>query len=368
MAGKDYYKILGVGEKATTDEIKKAYRRLAKQHHPDANPDNKQAEEKFKEISEAYDVLRDPKKRQQYDQMRRFGMGSQGFDPRGFNFNNIRTEGFRPGQGGFTFDSLGNLGGLGDLFSQFFDMGETSRRRRYGPQRGADLQVDVSIPFMLSVSGGKTRFSLEKEKTCPDCQGGGAKPGSKVEACSQCGGRGTVIIGQGGFGVSRPCPACYGRGQIIRNPCDRCRGTGMVKGCRTYTIKIPPGIENGEQIRLKGQGQQGSAGGRAGDILVSVRVTPHQFFSRRGLNVHCAVSISLAQAVQGLTLKVKTPDGRKVQLKIPPKTGDGKTFRLAGLGIVKKKKRGDQFVTVRVKIPDNPTVAEKDLIAQLGDT
>jgi len=340
MAGKDFYKI-------------------------DANPGNKQAEETFKRISEAYDVLGDTKKRQQYDQMRRFGMGGQGFNPRGFNFNNIRSGGFRPGQGGFTFEGLGNLG---DLFSQFSDMGETSRRRRYGPRRGDDMRVEVTIPFTLSVTGGKTRFSVEKEKTCPDCQGGGAKPGSKVESCSQCGGRGTVTIGQGGFGVSRPCTVCYGRGQIIQNPCDRCRGTGIVKGCRTYTTKISPGIESGKQIRLKGQGQQGNTGGTAGDILVSVRVVPHSFFSRRGLDILCTVPVSLAQAVKGMTVKVKTPDGRKVQLKIPPKTGDGKTFRLSGLGITKKKRRGDQLVTGRVKLPDNPTEAEKDLISQLGDT
>jgi len=371
MGAKDYYKILEVREGAGQDEIKKAYRRLAKQYHPDKNAGDKQAEEKFKDISQAYQVLNDSQKRQQYDQMRKFGFGGQGSDFRNFDFAGFRRTGGRPGPEEFSFEGFDLFGGLGDIFAQFFDFGDRFCQQRSGPRRGENSHVTLSIPFELSVSGGKTTFAVEKEKTCPSCDGGGAKPGSRVQTCPECGGRGIVTIGQGGFGVSRPCPRCYGKGQIIDNPCDRCRGTGIARGRRTYTIKIPAGIEDGGQIQLRGEGQPGIAGGPAGDMIVTVRVHPHRFFKRRGSDITCKVPLTLSQAVLGSKLRVKTVDGKTVQIRIPPGTQDGKTFRLSGLGLSLNGGKGDQHVTVRVQIPANPTNKEKELIeryAQMKET
>ena len=372
MGAKDFYKILGVGESAGQDEIKTAYRRLAKQYHPDANAGDKQAEEKFKEVSEAYEVLSDPKKRQQYDQMRKFGMGGgpygrgfQGFDFGNFDFGGFQRQ--RPGTGrGFKFDGFDMFGGLGDIFAQFFDMGEQTRRERSGPQRGEDLMVELSVPFEQAVAGGKSSFTVEKEKICPVCNGGGAKPGSKVQACPDCGGRGRVTISQGGFGVSRPCPKCLGKGQIITNPCDKCHGTGQVRGKRTYSIRVPPGAEDGKQIRLKKEGQPGSVGGPPGDMIIRIRTQPHRFFQRQGSDILCEVPLTLKQAVSGSKLRVKTVDGKKVELKIPPGTKDGTSFRMAGMGVSCNGKKGCQYVTVRVKIPENPSEEEKKLVEQLA--
>ena len=366
MSGKDYYKVLGVAENADAAEIKRAYRRLAKENHPDANPGNAAAEARFKEISEAYGVLSDAKKRQQYDQMRRFGgngfggAGRGGFDFGGFDFGGFQG---RPGGRGGSIDPesiFGGLGGLGSIFSQFFDLGKTPRNR--GPHRGEDIAVQIDIPFEKAALGGKSAFTIDKEKVCPVCQGGGAKPGSRVETCPECKGTGHVVLGQGGFGVSRPCPRCYGRGQIISNPCDRCHGKGQVRGKRTYNLKITPGTESGKQIRLKGEGQPGSAGRPAGDLLVTIKVTPHHFFRRQGKDILCRVPITLAQAVRGTRIRVKTIDGRKVELRIPPGTQDGTRFKLAGMGIVNGKTKGAQYVTVKVSLPESPTDEEKELI------
>jgi molecular chaperone DnaJ len=380
MAPKDYYKILGVDEKAGGAELKNAYRRLAKQYHPDANPGDKQAEERFKEISEAYEVLNDPKKRQQYDQMRKYGFsgqgfGGQGFSGQGFDFSHIdfqnidfsQFQGFNQRRksggstGGYDF-----LGGLGNIFSQFFDLGEKTRRRNYGPTKGDDIRVELTIPFDLAVSGGKTSFSVEKDKVCPVCEGGGAKPGSRVQVCPDCQGRGTVTIGQGGFGVSRPCPKCYGRGQIIQNPCDRCGGTGVAQGKRKYTVKIPAGIDNGGHIRLKGEGQSGTENAPAGDMIVTIRIRSHRFFSRKGNDVTCQIKLSLQQAVKGAKVNVKTPSGKKVRLNVPPGTQDGTSLRLPGMGISGNGGCGDQYVKVKVEIPENPTEAEKKMIERLN--
>lgn len=368
MSAKNYYQILGVGETASADDIKRAYRNLAKKYHPDANPNNKEAEEKFKDISEAYDVLGDAKKKQRYDQMRRFG-GRAGAGGQGFDFNGFP---FGAGSGGFTGKQNGNFegfdifGGLGDIFSQIFDQGEHFRQKKYGPQKGKDQHVDVNIPFELSVTGGKTTFTLVKDKECPVCQGGGAKPGSRVQTCPQCHGRGTITLAQGGFGVNRPCPKCHGKGQIIHNPCDSCNGSGQVQGKRSYSVKIQPGTVDGRVIRLKGQGIAGVAGGSAGDILVKIHVKPHRFFKREGHDIHCQIDLNLAQAVLGTTVRVKTVDNKKVQLKIMPGTQSGTMLRIPGMGIEREGRRGDQYVTVNIKIPEKLSDEEKELMEKFA--
>ena len=365
MGAKDYYQILGVGDNASQEEIKRTYRNLAKQYHPDANPGNKQAEERFKEISEAYDMLGDPKKRQKYDQMRRFGMGGQGFDFGNFDFRGFQGRGQRGGTRGFTFEGSDFFGSFGDIFSQIFDFGERTRQKQYGPRRGEDVHIDVTIPLELAVQGGKTQFGIEKEKTCSSCQGGGAKPGSQVQTCGECHGKGMITIGQGGFGVSRPCPRCYGRGQIIKNPCDRCHGTGKVRGKRNYSVKIPMGIEDGRQIRLRGQGNTGIAGGKPGDIIVHIRIQPHRFFRRRGNDIVCDIPLTLKQAVHGTKIRIKTVKGQKVELRIPQGTSDGTSFKMKGLGISQNGCKGDQYVTVHVQVPDHPSREEEALLDQL---
>lgn len=366
MGVKDYYQILGVNENVNPEEIKKVYRRLAKQYHPDANSGNKQAENRFKEVSEAYQVLSDTKKRQQYDQMRKFGMGGQGCDFGNFDFRGFGGAG-RPPKGGFSFEGYDVFGGLGNIFSQFFDSGQGNRRRDYGPRRAKNISVEIFIPFDLSVTGGKTEFSIDQERTCPSCKGGGAKPGSQVQTCTECRGLGRVSIAQGGFGVSRPCPKCYGRGQIITNPCERCHGSGQVRGKRIFRVKIPSSINDGKQIRLKGQGIPGTAAGPAGDIIVNVRVKPHHFFKREGNDINCEIPLDLEQVVNGSRVRVKTVHGKKVQLRIPPGTQDGTILRLAGMGISSNGRSGDQFVTIRIQIPNNPTKEEEALMTHLEE-
>ncbi len=364
MANKDYYKILGVNESAGTEEVKKKYRELAKKYHPDANPGDSGAEARFKDISEAYEVLRNPEKRKQYDQMRRFGAAGGGFTGQGFDFSQFgkggQGRGFTGGARGFDFDASNLFGDLGSLFSQFFDGGGQNRRK--GPHHGSDINVSLTVPFELAASGGKTSFSVEKERECPVCQGGGAKPGSRVETCPTCSGRGTVVLEQGGFGVSRTCPKCYGKGQIIYDPCDRCQGRGKITGKRTYNLKIPAGTVSGQIIRLRREGNPGEKGGKAGDMLVTVRVEKHPFFKQRGNDVICDVTVGLPEAVKDTKIKVKTIHETKALVSIPAGTRDGTVFRLSGMGIWRMDKKGDQLVRVHVKLPEHPTPEEKELL------
>ena len=354
MAQKDYYEILGVSEKAGDEEIKKAYRRLAKKYHPDANPNNKMAEEKFKEISEAHDVLSNPEKRKQYDQLRQ--MGQRGFT----GFEDVFTG--RRGKGRtFSFEDLGGFGDLGDMFSSFFDLGETTRRKRWGPQKGADLYAEVEIPFDQAISGGKTAIELKKEETCSVCGGTGAKPGTSLSTCPECGGSGMVSFAQGAFAVSRPCPRCLGRGKIISTPCPQCGGKGQTFATKRILINVPAGINDGTQLRLRGQGQPGSGGGSAGDLIVKVNMEKHRFFERRGQDVYCKITINIAQAILGSKIRVRTIDG-KVDLKIPPGTQSGTKFRLRGKGVEVNGSRGDQYVEVFVEIPKKMSEKEKKLM------
>jgi molecular chaperone DnaJ len=369
QAHKDFYETLGIGEKASTEDIKKAYRKLAKKYHPDANPGDKSAENRFKEVSEAYHILSDPKKRAQYDQMRKLGAGGyagggfQGFDL-GDLFAGARGRG-GGGGGTFTFEDLGGFGGLGSLFSNLF--GSRVRPQHQGPGKGSDIQVELEIPFELAIKGGKTTVAISKEEACAQCGGSGARPGSQSVACPECNGQGSVSFSQGGFAVSRPCPKCLGRGVLTGDPCTVCGGAGTIRRPRKYAIKIPAGISTGEKIRLRGQGEPGQGGGPPGDIIAQVRVGAHPFFRTKGANVHCTVPINIAQAVLGSKVKVKTVDGRSVELRVPSGVQNGATFRLKGMGLKKNGLKGDQFVKIDVVTPQKITEKQKKLIEEFAE-
>lgn len=359
---KDFYRVLGVAENASQDEIKKAYRKLAKQYHPDANPNDAAAAERFKEISEAYSVLSDDDKRKQYDQMRKFGgLGGLG----GF-----RPGAGRPGGGGtpggaqtFTFDDLSDFGGgIGDLFGNIFDFGKRARGGRPGgPERGENIEYAVEIPFRTAVRGGKVTIQVPVTEDCPTCSGSGAAPGATINTCPECQGKGTVTFGAGGFGVTRPCPQCRGKGKVPSQPCPTCSGAGQVRRQRAVNVTVPAGVDTGSKLRLAGQGERGEAGGPPGDLVITFRVEADTFFSRDGLDVECTIHVNLAQAVLGSKVKVRTVDGQFVVLKVPPGTQPGRRFRIKGMGVEKSGRRGDQFVKVQVDVPealDEPTRKE----------
>jgi molecular chaperone DnaJ len=365
---KDFYRILGVAENATGDEIKKAYRKLAKQYHPDANPNDPSAAERFKEASEAYSVLSDDDKRKQYDQMRKFGgFGFPGGSPFGRGTSRRGTTS-SPGTGGaenISFEDLGGLGGfggLGDIFGSIFDLGGRRRGRTQGPQRGQNIEYAVEIPFQIAARGGKLPVTIPITEECATCSGSGARPGTSPTTCPECKGSGTVTFGQGGFAVSRPCPACYGRGTIPTDPCPTCRGEGQVRRQRQIQVTVPAGVDDGSKIRLSGQGERGPGGGAPGDLIISVRVQPDRFFSREGTDVHCTVPINIAQATLGSKIRVRTLDGKRVVLSIPAGTQSGTRFRIRGQGIEKGGRRGDQLVKVQVKVPDQLDEREEQLM------
>src|SRR2546422_3864533 len=349
-AQRDYYQTLGVSETATTDEIKKAFRRLAKQYHPDRNPNNPQAAERFKEISEAHDVLSDAEQRKKYDQLRRYGaFAGSGAGGRGY--------GAPGGAGGFSADfdlsDLGSFGGLGDLFSSIFG--------RRGPDSDVEAaeegEAAVSIPFRGAALGGKVPVTLPVSEVCPTCGGNGAAPGATISTCPEYKGRGTISFGQGSFAVTRPCPVCRGKGKVPSQRCPTCQGEGEVRVEKRLMITVPPGTEDGTRVRLKGQGTRGR-----GDVVVVFHVEPDRFFRREGLDVICVVPINVAQAMLGSKIKVKTLDARRVVLRVPPGTQHGQRFRIAGQGIEKNGRRGDQYVEVHVAIPEHLTPEEQAAI------
>ncbi|MFQ5537756.1 MAG: molecular chaperone DnaJ [Gemmatimonadota bacterium] len=375
MAGsqKDYYEILGVSEKASADEIKKAYRKLAKKYHPDANPDDPRAAERFKEIGEAYGVLSDEEKRKQYDQMRKYGaFGFGGAAPGG-----ARRPGAGAGAGGFethsfSFDDLqGGFGGISDLFSSLFDMGgrrsTAGGARRSGARKGRDVEYVVEVPFLTAARGGKISVQIPVTEECATCGGTGAKPGTSLRTCTECNGTGTVSFGQGGFAVTRPCPACFGRGKIPEVPCPSCEGRGVVRQNRTIALTVPPGTDTGTKVRLSGQGERGTGGGPPGDLIITFKVQPHRFFRRDGLDIHVTVPINIVQATLGSKVRVKTIHGKKVVLTIPPGTQNGTKFRIRGQGIEKNGRRGDQYVEVKVEVPDHLSDEEKKLIEEFAE-
>ena len=359
MAAKDFYQVLGVSDSAGQGEIKKAYRRLAKQYHPDANPNNPAAAERFKEISEAHSVLSDVDKRKQYDQMRRLGA----FD--GGPTRGPRPGGTRPGPGpeagaeGFDF---GDFGGLGDIFSSIFGRG------RQEEPRSESIETVVEVPFRVAALGGKVTVNLQVTEPCPTCSGSGGAPGATWSTCPECKGRGTISFGQGGFAVNRPCPQCRGRGRIPSQPCPTCRGVGEVRTERQVNITVPPGTETGTRVRMRGQGQKAQASTPAGDLLVTFQVQPDRFFHREGLDIVCEVPLNLAQAALGTRLRVRTVDGKKVVLRIPAGTQSGRRFRIKGQGVEKNGVKGDQLVQVQVTVPDQLTPEQQDLLKQFAQS
>lgn len=357
MATQDFYQVLGVAEGASAEEIKKAYRRLAKQHHPDANPNHPAAAERFKQISEAHGVLSDPEKRAKYDQMRKLGA----FDPRRAGPSGMGGAEWPPrgAPGADAFD-FGNLG-LGDLFSSIFNRGRRDERQ------GQSVEVTVEVPFRVAVLGGKVPISVALTDGCRACAGSGAAPGATVGACPECRGRGTISFGQGGFAVNRPCPRCRGRGKLPTQPCGACGGAGEVRTQRTINLTVPAGSDSGTRIRLKGQGEPGPHGTPPGDLLVTLQVPPDRFFTRDGLDLLCEVPVNLPQALLGAQVRVRTVDGTKVLLKVPAGTQPGRKFRIKGMGVPKGGQRGDQIVAVRVTLPDQLTPEQEALVRQFAD-
>jgi molecular chaperone DnaJ len=363
---KDYYAVLGVSATATADEIKKQYRKLAKKHHPDANKSDPKAAEKFKEISEAYTVLGDAKKRAQYDEMRRLGAFG-GFSTRGGGGSRPRPGG-APDMGGAQYEDfdIGGLGGLGDLFSSMFGGGTRGGAKSKGPERGQSVEASVEIPFRTAALGGTVPISLELNEECETCHGSGGAPGSKLNTCPECKGRGTVSFGQGGFAVNRPCPMCLGRGQVPSERCHTCGGSGELRVKRTINVKVPPGSDTGTKVKFPGQGGRGRAGGPAGDLVISFTVLPDRFYKREGLDLIATVPLNIAQATLGSKVSVKTLHGKKVTLKIPAGTAAGKRFRVREQGIEHNGATGDLIVEVSVIVPEKLTPEQEKLMQEFA--
>ena len=366
---RDYYEVLGIGKNATDAEIKSAYRKLAKKYHPDLNPGNKEAEEKFKEVNEANDVLSDPQKRQRYDQF-----GFAGVDPNYAAANGGGAGGFGGGFGGVDLgDIFGDIfgGGFGGGFSGFG--GGSSTRTANVPRKGHDIQASVILTFEEAAHGCSKKITINRQDTCPDCGGTGAAKGTSPETCPDCGGRGYVVTQQRTpFGVmqsQQPCSHCGGRGTIIRNPCKTCRGTGKTAARKSLEINIPAGIDDDQNIALRGQGDAGSNGGPAGDVIVHVTVKADPMFERDGYDVTIHVPITFSQAVLGDDVEVPTVDGRIVQ-HIPEGTQSGTKFRLRGQGIqyLNGRGRGDQYVIVDVEIPKKVTRAQREALKAFEDS
>jgi len=366
---KDYYSVLGVSASATQDEIKKAYRRLAKKYHPDSNKSDPKAADRFKEISEANNVLSDAEKRKQYDEMRRLGAFG--------GFGGERTQrGGRPGGPGAPgggasprmedFD-IGGLGGLGDLFSSMFGGGGgRGGARQRGPERGDSVEVVVPVGFRVAALGGKVPVELEVNEECPTCHGNGGAPGATWKTCPECNGRGMISFGQGGFAVNRPCPMCLGRGQVPSKTCPTCKGAGEVRTRKTVNITVPSGTDTGTRVRLAGQGGKGNDGGPPGDLIITFEVSPDRFFTREGLDVIAKVPLNIAQATLGSKVSVRTLTGKKVTIRIPAGTAPGKRFRVPGQGIEKNGAKGDMIVEANITVPEKLTPEQEKMMKEFA--
>jgi molecular chaperone DnaJ len=348
------YDTLGVKKGASADEIKKAYRKLAAQYHPDKNPGDSAAEDKFKEVQNAYDVLSDPEKRKQYDA---FGAdGRVRFDPRNFG----------GGGGGFTINDLGDLG---DLFGGLFGgrAGRGAGARRPQPERGGDIEVEVNVSFEDSLRGLETKIPVQVTTACRECGGTGAEPGTSPVICPQCNGRGVIAESQGLFALSEPCPRCRGNGTVVEKPCRKCNGTGRELRTKRYSVRIPAGVKDGTRIRLKGKGEVGEDGGPAGDLFVVTRVQPSKLFQRRASDLVVDVPITYAEAALGATVEVPTPYGDRVSLKVPAGTQDGRQLRIRGHGAPKLSGggKGDLIARLRVTVPKKLTKKEREALEEL---
>jgi len=348
---KSPYEILGVSKSASAEEIKKAYRKLARENHPDRNPGDASAEERFKEVQAAYDVLADPEKRKQYDA---FGAtnGRGGFQGGNVNFGDFNTSDF---------------GDLGDFLGGIFGGGRRGAgARQPRPQRGNDLEVGVNLSFEDALRGIETKIPVTLETACSECNGSGAKPGTAPKICPECSGRGVVAESQGFFALSQPCPRCRGNGTVIEDPCPRCGGSGRERRTKRYTVKIPAGVKDGTRIRLKGKGEAGFSGGEAGDLYVVTHVQPSKLYERRGDDLVVEVPVTFSEVALGATVQVPTPDG-PVSLKVKPGTQDGTLLRVKGKGAPKLKGsgRGDVLARVRVTVPKKLKKGERELLEQL---
>ena len=355
---RDYYEVLGIQKGASEDEIKKAYKKLARKYHPDMNPGDKEAEEKFKEVNEANEVLSDPEKKARYDQF-----GFAGVDPN-----------YGAGAGGGAYGGDFDFGDLGDIFGSFFGGGFGGQRRNpNAPQRGESIRASVSISFTEAAFGCEKSVTIERSEQCPTCKGSGCAPGTTPEICPDCHGSGTVQTRRqtpmGVFASNGPCRKCGGTGRLIHQPCSDCRGSGAVRKRRTIKVNIPAGIDHGQTISLRGQGGAGKNGGPAGDLLITVMVQPHEIFRRDGVDVFCEAPITFTQAVLGAELEIPTIDG-KVKYSIPEGTQTGTVFRLKGKGVpvLNGRGRGDQYVTVVIETPRSLNKEQKEALRRFSET
>ncbi len=364
MAKRDYYELLGVKRDASADEIKKSYRQLALKYHPDRNPGDKSAEEKFKEIGEAYEVLSDAQKRATYDQF-----GHQAFAP-GAGARSPRGGGQGP-QGGFhdPFEIFRDaFGGAGpDIFEQFFGE-DGGRRGRGGAMRGEDLRYDLEIEFEEAIFGTDKEINVRKLDGCPVCRGDGGEPGSKKSACPMCRGRGQVTSTRGFFTIAQTCPRCRGEGRMIEKPCKNCRGEGRVEHTSKVKIHIPAGVDTGARLRSQGHGEAGTRGGPAGDLYIILHVRPHKIFQRHGEDIVCDLPVNFTTAALGGDVEVPTLNGR-AKIKIPPGTQSGQVFRLTGKGVpfVRGYGRGDQLVRIFVEVPRDLNDAQRQKLEEFGE-
>src|ERR1700741_2299850 len=346
MAKRDYYEVLGVARGANEADLKSAFRKLAMKYHPDRNPGDKDCEHHFKEVNEAYDVLKDAQKRAAYD---RFGHAA-----------------FEQGMGGGAGVGADFASSFADIFEDLFGMGGGRRGRPSGRERGADLRYNMEITLAEAFGGKTAQIRIPTAVTCEVCSGSGAKAGSRPKACPTCGGYGKIRHAQGFFTMERTCPACHGRGQVIEDPCPNCAGSGRVTRERTLAVNIPAGVEDGPRIRLAGEGEAGARGGPSGDLYIFLSLTAHPFFQRDGADLHCRVPISMVQAALGSEIEVPTIDGGKTRVKVPEGTQSGRRFRLHGKGmpVLRSRQVGDMYVQIVVETPQKLTKKQRELLSE----
>ncbi|MGI5166364.1 molecular chaperone DnaJ [Spirillospora sp. CA-253888] len=366
---KDYYKVLGVSKTASQDEIKKSYRKLARKYHPDTNKGDSDAEERFKEVSEAYDVLSDDKRRKEYDAVRSMPGGFRGGQPGGgFGFDLGDLFGQQGGQGG-TGERIGDL--FGGLFNRGGGGGGTRTTGARRARRGADVETEVTLSFGRAMNGVTVPIKLTSEAACPTCHGTGAKTGTVPRVCANCEGTGQETRNLGNFGFSEPCHICHGRGLVVDDPCPTCHGSGRAAGTRTIQARIPAGVSDGQKIRLKGKGAPGENGGPAGDLYVNIKVLPHKAFGRSGDNLTLTVPVTFPEAALGAEVRVPTFQGQPVTLRLPEGTPNGRTFRVKGRGATRRDgTKGDLLVTVDVQVPqkiDDATRQALEAMRSAGD-